>query len=266
MARLLLIIFAFAGLTNGLFAQSLRFPNGAKAAICLTYDDGMSSQIQVAIPQLDRAGLKGTFFLNGQTEIPLVLLWRKAAQNGHELANHSLFHPCESWKNEWASANYTNARMIREMAVLNTELFLIDNKTEPRSYAYPCSEVTLRGKSYVDTLRQTGIVRYARIGGDNKAVITDFQSLDSLLVPSYAVAHGTSGEQLIDFAKQTEAKGGLGVFMFHGIGNQWIVTPNESHQKLVDYLAQNKDKIWVATFSEIMTYVTDWQKKHPKSR
>jgi peptidoglycan/xylan/chitin deacetylase (PgdA/CDA1 family) len=259
-------IIALLVLTNGLFAQSLRFPNGAKAAICLTYDDGMSSQVQVALPQLDHAGLKGTFFLNGQTEIPLVLLWRKAAQNGHELANHSLFHPCESWKTEWASANYTHTRMIREMEVLNAELFLIDNQTQPRSYAYPCTEITLRGKSYVDTLRQTGIVRYARIGGDNQAIITDFKGLDSLLVPSYAVGHGTSGEQLIEFVKQTEAKGGLGVFMFHGIGSQWLVTPNESHQKLVDYLAQHKETIWVATFSEIMKYVTEWQKNFAKNR
>src|SRR6476469_231010 len=75
-----------------------------RAIICLTYDDGLETQRTTAIPQLDSVGLKATFFLNaiqgssasdiiGQTP-EAVLGWTQAAKNGHELANHTLFHPC----------------------------------------------------------------------------------------------------------------------------------------------------------------------------
>src|SRR5215467_6601234 len=75
-----------------------------KAIIVLTYDDALQTQLSNVIPQLDSAGLKATFFLTsiqgssqsdviGQTP-EAVLGWTNAARNGHELANHTLFHAC----------------------------------------------------------------------------------------------------------------------------------------------------------------------------
>ena len=89
-----------------------------KAIICLTYDDALESQLYVAIPQLDSLELKATFFLNsikGATEVlgigePSIPGWKKAAENGHELGNHTLFHPCPEkigWQKELAIESYT---------------------------------------------------------------------------------------------------------------------------------------------------------------
>jgi peptidoglycan-N-acetylglucosamine deacetylase len=61
MKNLLLFVYLFVHLDA--FAQtSIKWPYGAKAAICLTYDDGMDTQLSNAIPQLDSFGFKGTFF------------------------------------------------------------------------------------------------------------------------------------------------------------------------------------------------------------
>ncbi len=46
-------------------AESFSWPGNAKAAICLTYDDGMDTQLNDAIPDLDNHNLKGTFYLQG---------------------------------------------------------------------------------------------------------------------------------------------------------------------------------------------------------
>lgn len=62
----------------------------AKPIICLTYDDGLTTQLTTAIPQLDSAGFKATFFLTaiqgssqsdviGQTP-EVVLGWHNAAK------------------------------------------------------------------------------------------------------------------------------------------------------------------------------------------
>ena len=49
----------FPGRAMGRFA----WPNGARAAVSLTYDDGCDSQLENVVPLLDELGLKATFFL-----------------------------------------------------------------------------------------------------------------------------------------------------------------------------------------------------------
>src|SRR5215203_5926960 len=99
------------------------------AIICLTYDDGLETQLSTVIPQLDSAGLKATFFLNsiqgssqsdviGQTP-EAVLGWTNAAKNGNELANHTLFHACPEklgWDKTLSIENYTIEKIIKEIS------------------------------------------------------------------------------------------------------------------------------------------------------
>ena len=72
------------------------WPDGKKAAVSLAYDDALDSQLDNAIPALDRHGLKGSFYLqlSRETVLRRMVEWRAAARNGHELGNHSLFHQC----------------------------------------------------------------------------------------------------------------------------------------------------------------------------
>ena len=69
---------------------------GKKAAVVLTYDDALNVHLDNAIPLLDSLGLKGTFYLTAfaQGSKDRIADWRKAATNGHEMGNHTLFHPC----------------------------------------------------------------------------------------------------------------------------------------------------------------------------
>jgi hypothetical protein len=108
----------------------------------------------------------------------------------------------------------------------------------------------------VDSLRKYGHVKYARIGGDaDDAVITDFEKLDPLQVPSYGLDDNTTGAQLIAFARKVQQSGGMGIFMFHGISGDYISTSAEAHKELLDYLGSNKKEIWVATFEQAMDHV-----------
>jgi len=241
----------------GVRAQpQIKWPDHKKAVIVLTYDDGLYSQLNVAIPQLDSAHLKGTFFLTGDLNYETIPRWRAAAKKGHELANHTLYHPCISTNdNPVGSQHYTPNLILEEIGVMNNFLFAVDGKTS-HTYAYPCTETSVGGKSYVDQLRKSGLIKYARIGGDKDAVITDFKNLDPLLVPSYGLEGNNSAEQLIDFVKGVKKKGGMGIFMFHGVGGDYITTPALSHKKLIEYLAKNRKDIWVATFEQAMDYVS----------
>jgi peptidoglycan/xylan/chitin deacetylase (PgdA/CDA1 family) len=238
------------------YAQpQIKWPHQKKAVIVLTYDDGCKSQLENAVPLLDSLHFKGTFFLIGDAlDYNTIPRWRAVAKGGHELANHTMYHPCVDKDNPVGSQSYTPKTILREIGTTNYFLFALDGKTT-HSYAYPCTETSVGGKYYVDSLRKSGAISYARIGGDkDNAVITDFKKLDPLLVPSYGLEAGATGEQLIAFVKKVEQSGGMGIFMFHGIGGDWIITPTQAHKELLEYLAHDKD-IWVATFSEAMDYV-----------
>ena len=79
-------------------APAFPWPDGQRAAVSLSYDDAVPSQLDNAIPALDRHGLKGTFYLILAAETVRERLeeWRAAARSGHELGNHSLFHQCSA--------------------------------------------------------------------------------------------------------------------------------------------------------------------------
>jgi peptidoglycan/xylan/chitin deacetylase (PgdA/CDA1 family) len=239
------------------YAQpKITWPDHKKAVIVLTYDDGLNSQLNIAIPQLDSMKLTGTFFLIGDLDGQTIPKWRAVAKKGYELANHTIYHPCISTgDNPVASQNYTPFTIVREIGTMNSFLFAVDGKTT-RTYAYPCTETSVGGKNYVDTLRKSGSINYARIGGDrDDAVITDFKKLDPLLVPSYGLEGGSTGDQLIDFVKNVEKNGGMGIFMFHGVGGDYITTPAAAHRQLLQYLKKNRKDIWVATFQQAMDYI-----------
>jgi peptidoglycan/xylan/chitin deacetylase (PgdA/CDA1 family) len=234
--------------------EKITWPGDKKAVIVLTYDDALQSQLNVAVPQLDAAHLTGTFFLTGDIDSQTIPKWRALSKKGYELANHTLYHPCASSNdNPVASDNYTVYQMIHEIEVMNHFLYAVDGKST-RTYAYPCTETTVGGKNYVDSLRKHGLIKYARVGGDVDAVVTDFKHLDPLQVPSYGLEDNTTGKQLIAFAKRVQQSGGMGIFMFHGIGSDYITVSAEAHQELLNYLKENKKDIWVTTFQKAMDY------------
>ncbi|HEY2583384.1 MAG TPA: polysaccharide deacetylase family protein [Mucilaginibacter sp.] len=243
--------------------RKIAWPNHKKAVIVLTYDDAINSQLNIAIPQLDSAHLTATFFLTANVNSQTIPIWRAVSHRGYELANHTLYHPCLSTDYKMNAANYaenyTPFTIIREISMMNSLLFAIDNKTT-RTYAYPCTETKVGGVSYVDSLRKSGLIKYARIGGDENAVVTDFKNLDPLLVPAWGVPGKNTGAELIAFVKKVQQSGGMGVFMFHGVGGDYITTPAAAHKELLEYLKKNKDEIWVATFQEAMDYVSQANK------
>jgi peptidoglycan/xylan/chitin deacetylase (PgdA/CDA1 family) len=236
--------------------QKMKWPHHTTAAIVLTYDDALQSQLDIAVPQLEAAHLPATFFLTADINYATIPRWRKLADKGFELGNHTNLHPCVAGEdNRVNSAGYTAYGMIREIENMNHFLFAVDGKTT-RTFAYPCAETTAGGKDYVDTLRKYNLIKYARIGGDiDDAVITNFKRLDVLRIPSFGLEGGNTAAQLIAFVKKVQQHGGMGVIMMHGVGGDYITISAKVHQELLNYLKKNKHEIWVDTFQQVMDYV-----------
>jgi peptidoglycan/xylan/chitin deacetylase (PgdA/CDA1 family) len=242
-------------------AEPFVWPNGAKSAVVLTYDDAMDTHLDNAAPDLEAAGLRGTFFVPGHSESLAKRLpeWRALAARGHELGNHAIFHPClrkpatgveREWvRPEYALEGYTVERIRDEVAAMNTTLLAIDGETT-RTLAYNCCDTTAGGRSYVDAVRPLFLA--ARAGEDRTAA--DVGALDPMLVPSWAATNVT-GAQLVAFAKKARDEGGLAVFQFHGIGGEWIPVSREAHRELLAWLAANRQSVWTDTFRRVMAHV-----------
>ncbi|HEX8504309.1 MAG TPA: polysaccharide deacetylase family protein [Hymenobacter sp.] len=239
-----------------------------KAIICLTYDDGLDTQLTTALPQLDSAGLKATFFLNSiagssPTEVigeapAAVVGWSAAAAHGHELANHTLFHPCPEklgWTKTAAIERYTVARLLQEIRTQNALLALLDPGRTRRSFAFPCGNTFIGPIDYAPAVRASGLVTFCRGGGDRTSIITDFAVLNPAQVPSWLVEPGTTYEELIAFAEKVKQSHGMGVYQFHGVSGQIFKISSQAHRKFLAYLKAHEADYWVTTFSEAMALV-----------
>lgn len=260
------LIIMFTGCFCFSHAQTKQANNLQKAIICLTYDDGLESQLTTVLAQLDAVGLKGTFFLNsiqGSSAIfkqasEAVVGWHNAALHGHELANHTLFHPCPErlgWLKAVAIESYTVDRMVKEISAQNELLALLDPERKSRAFAFPCNNFLIGDTDYMTVIQNRGLIKYGRAGGDRNSTIADFKNLDIMKVPSWMVEEGTTLNALIAFAEKVKKEGGMGVYQFHGIGAQFFRVSKDVHKAFLDYLKKNEASYWVTTFSTAMDFV-----------
>ncbi len=258
MKNISIIFLLFSLIVHDTHAR-IHWPEGKKAAVILTYDDGLKSQLQIVIPQLEKHNFRGTFFLYGQVikeeDIPE---WRKASQRGHELGNHSMFHPClsqttgQTTKPCHSLECYSVKDMLIEIGMMNNFLYAIDGKKE-HAYAYPCSQCVAGGEDYSKPLLASGLSRFAR-GGD-RGIITNTDSLNYAMIPTLPAHTGISADSLIAYVQEAVEKGGLAIIVFHGVGGDYLTVDADEHKKLLDFLASRPD-IWVGTFSEVLNAIT----------
>jgi peptidoglycan-N-acetylglucosamine deacetylase len=259
MKNVLLLIGGFL-LASSLWAQKTYPWKGKSCAVVLTYDDALNVHLDHAIPVLDSFNFKGTFYLIGSSGAidKRIAEWRKAAQRGHELGNHTLFHPCAGGPGrsfvtpESDLRNYTVARMVSEMRMNNTLLKSIDGNIK-RTFAYACGDTRIGDTLYMDRLR--GEFTGAR---GVRAEMPLINNIDLYNIPCYMI-NGQSGEELIALVQQAMTNGRLLVFLFHGVGGEHSLNVSlEAHSKLLHFLKQNEKDIWVAPMNEVATYIKSY--------
>jgi peptidoglycan/xylan/chitin deacetylase (PgdA/CDA1 family) len=233
---------------------------GKKCAVVLTYDDGLDVHITNALPALDSLGLKATFYIANyqgglQAQIPG---WRAAAVKGHELANHTLFHPCEGGRpgREFVNAdydmnNYSMRRITSEIRAMNAVLYAIDAKAT-RTFAFPCGDNKVHDTAYIDSLHKDFIAARGVVG-----TIPTIDKVNLYDFPGFGVFNH-SGEAMIHWVKEAEAKQGLLVIIFHGVGGGHDLNVSlPAHSQLLHYLKQHEKDIWIAPLVEVAGFVKE---------
>jgi hypothetical protein len=249
---------AVVAIHQGLAGHATEWPNGAHAAIVLTYDDAIPSQLENAVPALDAAGLKGTFFLSNVRQAD-VERWKGAAASGHELANHTLNHPCLAGTFEMPARQqleqYTPEMVLQEIGQQNVLLTALDS-LKVHGFAVPCGQTLAGGRDYLEPLRQSGLVTYSRSVEQSDADLKrDPSALDLMKLPGRAFMSPAGTEEMIGFAERAAQGGGLAVYVFHGVGGDYLSVTANDHRRLVEWLAGNRQIYWIATMRDVVHWI-----------
>jgi peptidoglycan/xylan/chitin deacetylase (PgdA/CDA1 family) len=236
-------------------APRYAWPNQARGAVSLTYDDGLDSQLEHAVPQLQAAGFKATFFLVQQNMEARLADWQKVAQLGHEIGDHTETHPC-------GLAHYS-ARRFRATQITPMERFLDANFGPPtrRPYAFPCGYIGLGEGSARD-----------RIGRYTSALGHDFVAARTTVGPPIAPAralrerlHLAGFEPTYDedrpqlafsYLNRAMREGRWAILIFHDVHPKRLGEGDTSvavHTEILDFIA--RQPLWCAPMGEVFEHV-----------
>lgn len=245
------------------YSQVVKPWHEKKCAVVLTYDDAIDQHLDNAVPILDSLKLKATFYVTAfsQSMQKRMNEWKKLAPRGHELGNHTLYHPCIGGKGrEWVSKeydlnNYTVRRMVDETRMTNLFLKALDGKTK-RTFAFTCGDMKIGDSSFINSMKMDFVAARAVRNQMHKINEIDLYNLDCYMV------NGESASQMIEWVKKAEETNSLLVILFHGVGGGNSLNVDvQAHRDFLKYLKKNEKDIWIAPMLDVAEFIKAKQKK-----
>jgi sialate O-acetylesterase len=237
--------------------------NGKKAAVVITYDDAINEHLDNALPVLDSLGLKATFYITAFSPSSQQRQkdWKGVASKGHELGNHTLYHPCtggpgRDWINPaYDLGKYSIKRITDEIRMTNLYLQALDGKTK-RTFAFPCADTRVGDSSYINAIKNDFVaLRHVR------AEMHEINQVKLDDVDCYMVSGQTAAE-MIEWVKKAIDSKCLLVVLFHGVGGgNGLDVTIPAHREFLQYLKKNDKDIWVAPMIEVAEYIKNQQGK-----
>jgi len=244
--------------------SSFRWSGGAHGAVSISYDDALPCHYQLVAPAWESQGLRVTFYTQIYGVMDNPDAWREVAQKGHELGNHSIFHPCRkhdgvTWlADEYDLSRYTPTRWSDEMRIASSILSSIDGKTE-RSFGNTCCNTELGEGDTLHSLEP--LIEELFVAGRGPF---NKQAVDVSAINYNALGHfGADGRTFEDLKQEIDTgieAGGWVIYMIHGVGEgtHGMCIESAEHQRLVDYLGERQDTIWTAPVAIVARYLRDF--------
>ncbi len=237
-----------------------RWPGTYKAAVSLSFDDGMASQLKTAMPMLDQAGMRGTFYLNPQDGWEQDLaVWQPAAAAGHELGNHTVTHPCSA-QFDWAREGSRKPLEIMTLQDIEQDIVLAAQRLQALcphqgrvSFAYPCYHTWI-GQGVTHQSYVPVVARHCMAGRTRGEQPADPQTCDLFHLNSLPVEH-RSGADLVHIVTESRAQGRWAILTFHGVDEGHLSVSAAALQTLVDFLTVHAAEIWVDTVQHVAAYI-----------
>ena len=96
----------------------------------------------------------------------------------------------------------------------------------------------------------------ARDSSEDQKEMVKVSDIDLYKVPSWAPNNHEADELISNIQKIIDNET-FSTITFHGIGAEHMTVSKEAHEKMLEFLDANRDKIWVGTFEEITAYIRE---------
>jgi hypothetical protein len=247
------------------FAMSAQspWPDGCWGAVSLTFDDGMSSQLDTAIPMLNDYGLSSTFYVNpcGDYWQERLGPWREAARASHEIGNHTMAHPCTRAFRDTGEPAGLEALSLEDLEadVVEAErrLSLAFPEQKERSFCYPCYQdfvgEGVSRQSYVPVIARHFIAARAKGEVANHPASCTLHHLSSFPVER------CWGATLVGLAERAASHGRWTILTFHGINQGHLTVSEVDLKELCDHLHRHRERLWTAPVISVARRILDWR-------
>ena len=255
--------------TNMSNVSNTPWPEGCQGAVSLTFDDGLSSQLERAVPILNDHGLRGTFYVcpRGENWEKVLEPWREVAKAGHEVGNHSLSHTCScnmSGNPKKGLESMTLDDMETDILEAERRLREAIPEQEARTFCYPCYQAYVgRGptrQSYVPVIARHFPAGRGLGEAPNHPLTADLHYLFSWS------AERRWGADLVGLCERAASLERWTILTFHGIHQGHLSVADVDFQELCGFLSKNRDRLLVAPVVEIAQRISKWRKMVSKNK
>jgi hypothetical protein len=216
-----------------------RWQTNAAGAFTMSFDDSMETHSAIAVPEVIKRGLVGTWFVNPAQPryINHREVWENLApDNNQELANHTMTHE--------GALSYGQAEYeIGECAKI---VWATRGPDESRLLAFARGGATnwTISKAEMEELKD----RYHSISRSSEL---SCKTSDGIHAPEMMA----KVDQAIDEQRWVAVH-------FHGIGGEWLPIETDDFLQFLDYLALRRNEVWSAGWSEAHQYQTERDRAH----
>ena len=210
------------------------------SAITYSFDDGSSNHLAVAVPLLDKYNLNGTFNLITSLDNNY-RGFKTAAQNGHEIASHTISHP-----------NLNGLDRDTQTKELKESKKIIEKNIEQEciTLVYPycaAGDVDIAKKYYISGRSCSG--QYI---SHNPTNMFDLSSFVIGSESSFITAEDLNN--LVDGGMKQKK---WTVLLIHGIDDDGGYSPISSFELETHFQYVQKNDFWVATFRDVSKYILE---------
>lgn len=243
------------------------WPNGAKIALSLTFDDGRDSQVEFAVPLLDSFDVKATFYPLPEAVGEQLEGWKRAVASGHEIGNHTVGHPCTG---NFAWTRYDGVVLESyDLDSIRDEMIRANEQIEsmlgvtPVSFAYPCGQIYVGRGS--ETMSYVPIV--AEVFKTGRRWLDETSNAPEHYDRSQIMARRMDGEDfdsILRLIERTKRQENWLVLAGHGVGEQprWG-TDLQMLRELLAYAQDPANGVWIAPMKDVVAYIDEHRTDRP---
>ena len=203
----------------------------AKGAFTMSFDDSMKTHANFAMPAIIKRGLVGTWFINPGTprHKENLRVWEiDGPKNGQEYANHT-------WEHIGAK-DYHEAEF--QIGACARYIWASRGPDASKLLAF----------------QEGGATTWNISEFEKEALKNKYYCIGRSSEMSARSDLGVNSERIIDKARESINEGRWVAIHFHGIGDEWLSIDSAAFINLLDYLSDNKNKIWSAGWISAYQY------------